>query len=399
MLKFACTSGDSKLALKRVSFAVTKNSSMPALGCVSLCVTDAIAILSAFDMEVGIKAPIPGDALSPGVIALAPAIINDALKGAKKGERVHLTQTSATKLEIQVGARTLTIPLPVAPEDLPPFPAIAAGAEFQTASGLVALFEHVAHAMSNDETRENLTGVYLENRDGGHVNSVATDGHRLARFESSDATFKVTGPPGSRRGAIIPKIAAHAIEKTFAPDADYSVAFTDTSFIARRDGHEIVAKMIDGMFPDYVQVIPRRPEDEVVRQIVVDKAQLLSALTSAAAISSDKASAVVHLEMNGTTIVESKDPDRGEVRIELPFPLSDGSTLGFGINARYLSDALKSQDEATLAISFQKGPDPVEATRLAAEGRDAPKDDGPLSPCVIRGPESKLTNVVMPVRY
>jgi DNA polymerase-3 subunit beta len=208
---------------------------------------------------------------------------------------------------------------------------------------------------------------------------VATDGHRLALSEKP-----LAGDYALKRGVILPrkgltelkKLLGETIEATEAvgepPNSRFG--FAENSAIFRKPGVVLAMRLIEGLFPDYKQVIPKQGE----KILKVGRLRFLETLRRVSLLSSDKSHAV-KLELSpGLLRVLSQNPDLGDAKEEVPVDYA-GEPLKIGFNARYLTDvvqALKS-DDVQLELA----------------------DD--LSPGVLRGagPEDAgYTAVVMPMR-
>jgi DNA polymerase-3 subunit beta len=152
------------------------------------------------------------------------------------------------------------------------------------------------------------------------------------------------------------------------------LGFAENSAVFRRPGVTLVMRLIEGLFPDYKQVIPK-PGEKIVK---VGRVRFLETLRRVSLLSSDKSHAV-KLELSaGTLRVLSQNPDLGDAREDVPVEYA-GEPLKIGFNSRYLTDvvaALKA-DDVQLELA----------------------DD--LSPGVLKGagePDAGYTAVVMPMR-
>jgi DNA polymerase-3 subunit beta len=237
------------------------------------------------------------------------------------------------------------------------------------------MIERTFFAVSTDETRYNLNGVYFEPGAGG-LRLVATDGHRLSLAERAlSVSF------GLKRGVILPKKGLSELKKLLSvagesgeekPEA--KLGFLENSAIFRRPGVVLVMRLIEGLFPDYKQVIPKAGE-KVVR---LGRARLSETLRRISLLSSDKAHAVKLELSKGVLKVLSQNPDLGEAKEDVPVEY-EGEPLKIGFNARYLIEVLGVLQSADVQLELA--------------------DD--LSPGVLRGadePDAGFTAVVMPMR-
>jgi DNA polymerase-3 subunit beta len=263
-------------------------------------------------------------------------------------------------------------------EDFPALPKFEKVAFVDVAPAeLLAQIDGTAFAASTDETRYNLNGVYFEPQ-GPVLRMVATDGHRLALSEKP-----LAGDYALKRGVILPRKGLNELKKLLGEavevaepgaEATSRLGFAENSAIFRRPGVVLAMRLIEGLFPDYKQVIPKQGE----KILKVGRLRFLETLRRVSLLSSDKSHAVKLELAPGLLKVLSQNPDLGEAKEEVPVEYA-GDALKIGFNARYLTDvvqALKS-DDVQLELA----------------------DD--LSPGVLRGagPEDAgYTAVVMPMR-
>jgi len=234
---------------------------------------------------------------------------------------------------------------------------------------LLEMIRKTAFAISNDETRYILNGVFFEPREGGKVRMVATDGHRLALVEREmGGDFKLKG------GVIIPRKGLLELRRLLdeAPEAECQLGFAESSALFKKSGLTMVMRLIDGQFPEYQRVIPKEGE----RKLLVPKVRLMEGLKRIALLSADKSNAVKLSLSENLLRITSHNPDLGEAKDDMEVPYRGGEvTIGF--NARYLMDVLGALDTEEVALD------------LGDEH----------SPGVLRSPgDSSYTAVVMPMR-
>ena len=258
----------------------------------------------------------------------------------------------------------------MSPEEYPKLPK-EESAHLVTVPGaiLLEMIRKTAFAISTDETRYILNGVFFEPREGGKVRMVATDGHRLALVERELAgDFKL------KSGVIIPRKGLHELRRLLdeAPDAECALGFAENSALFRKPGLTMVMRLIDGQFPEYQRVIPKEGD----RKVQIPRVRFTEALKRIALLSVDKSNAVkIGLTANQLRI-SSQNPDLGEAKDDVDVHY-DGADITVGFNARYLIDVLSvlENDE----VAFELGDD--------------------HSPGVLHAPGDRTyTAVVMPMR-
>jgi len=216
------------------------------------------------------------------------------------------------------------------------FPATAGGDlpnKFSIAGkDLRNLIDRTRFAISTEETRYYLNGIYLHAHTTGDVKvlrAVATDGHRLARFEMALPSGAADMP-----GVIVPRKAVGELRKLIEETSDnVEVALSDSKIRFGFDAVLLNSKLIDGTFPDYQRVIPTG-NDKVME---VDRKSFAEAVDRVSTISSEKSRAVKMSLKAGTLTLSASSPESGSASEELEVKYG-GTGIDIGFNSRYLLD-------------------------------------------------------------
>ena len=209
------------------------------------------------------------------------------------------------------------------------------------------MIERTMYAASVDETRYNLNGVYLEVLDEpGRIRMVATDGHRLATVDRTLSDESL----GLKDGVIIPRKGLGELKKLVdEDDADeIDLAFEGNSGLARKGAVTLVMRLIEGEFPNYSQVLPKKIE----KTVVLPSEDLSRALRRVALLSSERSKAVKLEFSDGRLTISSNNPDLGDAREELDIDYA-GDELTIGFNVKYLLDALSTLKAKELRFGLQ----------------------------------------------
>jgi DNA polymerase-3 subunit beta len=373
-MKLTITKSEFLRGLGRIQSIVEKRNSMPILANVLLDAPkkgkDSRLILSATDLEVGVRSQHPADVSSPGGLTVSAKKLFEIVRELPD-EKIELEGTTSSYLEIRCNRSRFTL-AGTAAEEYPTLPEFSPEKTVpMPAAILSAMIESTMYAASVDETRYNLNGVYFEVLgDQGDIRMVATDGHRLAcvdRKIEGDASALTSGVIIPRKGLgelkrLVDEVDAEEIE----------LAFGSQSGLARKGDVTLVMRLIEGEFPNYGQVIPKEPG----RHLVLSSEALVQSVRRVALLSSERSRAV-KLELGqGQLIISSNNPDLGDAREELDVDYA-GDSLTVGFNARYLLDAVSAIRTKEVRLSFH--------------------DE--LSPCRITPPEDESSlAVVMPMR-
>ncbi len=351
-------------ALGRSQGIVERKSTMPILSHVLLEARkgDLLAV-SATDLDIAVSGEHKCEVMKEGAVCVSARHLYDIVKALPEAT-VTLRRAQNNYLEVKSGPAEFRI-VGMPAEDFPalprfdkvPFVAVEA-------TRLLDLVEKTAFAVSSDETRYNLNGVFFE-PSGGKIRLVATDGHRLSLAEDDvEGEFKL------KKGVILPKKGLFELKKLLAEAAESGeekpagdLGFVESSAIFRRPGVVLVMRLIEGMFPDYRQVIPKAGE----KVVHLGRQRFLETLRRVSLLSSDKSHAVKLELAAGALRVLSQNPDLGEAKEEIPVEYQ-GEPLKIGFNARYLMDVLQvlGQDEVVLELADDLSPGVVKPA--GAEG-------------------------------
>ncbi len=280
---------------------------------------------------------------SPGAITVSAHLLFDIARKLPDGSQVSL-ETAENRMAVKAGRSRFS--LPTLPRD--DFPMIVEGdlpTSFEIpASTLAQLIDRTRFAISTEETRYYLNGIFLHVTDGD-LKAAATDGHRLARFT-------IPRPDGAEGmpDVIVPRKCVGELRKLLEERLDTSVQ-VDLSASKIRftlggvDGVFLTSKLIDGTFPDYSRVIPTG-NDKLLK---LDPKSFYEGVDRVATIATEKTRAVkMALEKDRVTLSVTS-PDNGTAAEELP---ADYSSEGFeiGFNANYLKDILGQIEGDTVEL-------------------------------------------------
>ena len=364
-------------ALGRSQGIVEKKSTMPLLSHVLLeAKKGGGLVVSATDLDIAVSSEHPCEVVKEGAVAVSARHLYDIVRALPEAE-VTLRRAQNNYLEVKSGPSEFKI-VGLPAEDFPTLPRFEKVPFTDVQAGtLLEMIERTFMAVSNDETRYNLNGVYFE-PSAEALRLVATDGHRLSMSEKP-----LQGGFGLKRGVILPKKGLAELRKLLSEVAeagaeegagDTKLGFVENSAILRRPGVVLSMRLIEGLFPDYKQVIPKTG-DKVVS---VGRDRLLETLRRISILSTDKAHAVKLELAKGHLRVTSQNPDLGEAKEEVPVEY-DGDALKIGFNARYILDVLAVLRSKDVKLELA--------------------DD--LSPGVVKGGDEVdqgFTAVVMPMR-
>lgn len=350
---------------------VERKATMPILANCCLQAKGKHLTISATDLEVGVIAEHQSEVIKPGAVTVAARALFDIVKELPE-DRVHLTVLNNNWVKIISGKSEFKI----VGLDVSEYPNLPKGSDGETYSLEVNTFHDMitktAHAMSTDETRYNLNGVFLESVKGGKGKSslrlVATDGHRLA-YTDREVKEKVK----LEKGVIIPRKGILECKKLLdGIEGSFTLKIDAKYVTVHRDNVTLIIRLIDGQFPPYQQVIPKQNK----WVISTERIALLQALRRVQLVTTDRARGVKFRLSPGHLEITAKNPDVGESHEELKVDYK-GETVDIGFNARYFLDILNVIEDEQLVIELK----------------------GEMGPCVFRSEFDRgFLAVIMPMR-
>jgi DNA polymerase-3 subunit beta len=320
-------------SLNHVHRVVERRNTIPILSNVLLAADGASLELKATDLDLEITEAAPASVEQGGATTVPAHLLYEIVRKLPDGAEVMLkTDEDGNAMSVISGRSSFRL------QCLPQsdFPVLSAGSFpniFRLDSAaLKALIEKTQFAISTEETRYYLNGIYLHAIDADgklKLRSVATDGHRLARAE-------VEAPAGSEGmpGIIIPRKTVTELQKLVDdPDVAVTTELSDTKIRFTIGSVVLTSKLIDGTFPDYQRVIPAGND----KKLLLDRQGFSSAVDRVSTISSERGRAVKMSIGNGQLTLTVNNPDSGSATEELPADY-DADALDIGFNAKYLLD-------------------------------------------------------------
>jgi DNA polymerase-3 subunit beta len=319
-------------SLAHVHRVVERRNTIPILANVLLRAGKSSVELKATDLDLEIVETAPGEGKQTGSTTVPAHMIHDIVRKLPEGAQVEL-QSAADGTQLQVRAGRSKFTLQALPET--DFPDLAAGEMTHSfsiaAADLKRLIERTQFAISTEETRYYLNGIYLHAVDD-KLRAVATDGHRLAQAE-------IKGPKGTKGmpGIIVPRKTVAEVQRLI-DDAgeEVKVELSATKIRFSLGNAVLTSKLIDGTFPDYGRVIPAGND----KSLVVDKGEFMSAVDRVSTVSSERGRAVKLALTDGKLTLSVINPDSGSATEELEVEYG-AEALDIGFNGRYLLDILQ----------------------------------------------------------
>ncbi|MBI3441670.1 MAG: DNA polymerase III subunit beta [Proteobacteria bacterium] len=336
-MKFTIDRADLLRALNHVHSVVERRNTIPILANVLLRADKNSLSLTTTDMDLEIIESVAAKTSTAGTTTVPANTLYDIVRKLSDGSNIEISSASGdTSLQVKSGRSTFRLGC-LSTED---FPKMGSAEKFSysfsiPAADLRTLIDRTRFAISNEETRYYLNGIYLHATDHDGVavlRAVATDGHRLARFE-------MPLPDGAQDmpGVIIPRKAINEIRKLIDEAGDQiEISLSDNKLKFSFDHITLTTKLIDGTFPDYDRVIPKHNE----KMLEVNPTTFASAVDRVSTISNEKSRAV-KLTLGGKTMtLSASSPDSGSASEEIEIHFN-ANPMEIGFNSAYLMDVAK----------------------------------------------------------
>jgi len=352
------------ILLKAVAHAqsvVERRNTIPILANVLIEAEGDTVSFRATDLDVEVVDKAAAQVQRAGSTTVAAVTLHEIIRKLPDGALVSLSDDGASgRLVVEAGRSNFqlaTLPR----EDFP----VMATSEYTSNFSIPApvlrrLFDKSKFAISTEETRYYLNGVYMHVADDSGamtLRCVATDGHRLARIDAPLPMGAEAMP-----GVIVPRKTVGEMRKLLDDDdVTIAVSVSETKVRFATPAITLTSKVIDGTFPDYSRVIPKGN----TKRMEVDANEFARAVDRVATVSSERSRAVKLQIDEDRLILSVNAPDAGNAEEELAVAYGDGK-LEIGFNAKYLLEIASQVDRENAVFLFNSSGDPA----LMQEGND-----------------------------
>ena len=342
-------------SLAHIQSVVERRNTIPILSNVLIEARDEVMKLTATDMDLSIVESVSASVTTAGATTVPAHTFYEIVRKLPDGAQVELDQSGdANRISLAAGRSRFTLAcLPT--ED---FPMLSSGDlpfDFMVAAGdLRGLIDRTRFAISTEETRYYLNGIYLhatKTDDIDVLRAVATDGHRLARVE-----MPLPSGATDMAGVIVPRKTVNELRKLIDDVSDeVRVALSETRVRFTVDSLEVTSKLIDGTFPDYQRVIPANND----KTMEVDCTAFAQAVDRVSTISSEKSRGVKLSMSESTLVLSASSPDNGTATEELEVEFGRSDALEIGFNSRYLLDIAQQIEGAEARFTMADAASPT----------------------------------------
>ena len=340
-MKFIC---EKDALAKEISFAqeiIASKNALSIMSNVLLEAADGALYIRATDIKVGFETRIPVDVVVPGTVTVFCDKLTGILSSIPAGDIE--VEYDDSKVVVKPQFKKVRFQLKtISSEKFPELPQADDAAWFSLPSkDLKEMITQTVFAVSDDETRYFMNGVFLERTPEGLV-MVATDGRRLAYIRKDDdpsiPDFK---------GVIIPPKILSLILKHAADEGPVDLAVTEKNLFTRFGTYKISSVLIEGQFPNYQKVIPQSQS----RFFVLNRAETLDALRRVSIFVEQKSRRTFFNLSAGSLTISSEESELGTAKEEIPCRYAGEDAL-LALNYKYLEDPFRVINTDDVKIEF-----------------------------------------------
>jgi len=348
-------------AMSQAQSVVERRNTIPILANVLIEAEGGEISFRATDLDIEVVYKVVGMVERAGATTVGAHTLHEIVRKLPDGAMVELTDdVTSNRLDVVAGRSSFSLAT-LPREDFPIMANSEYACNFSAKSDILRrLFDKSKFAISTEETRYYLNGVYMHSSDGTNgkvLRCVATDGHRLARIDTELPDGAETLP-----GVIVPRKTVGELRKLLDVDEiKIAVSVSETKIKFATPEMILTSKVIDGSFPDYTRVIPQGN----TRRLEVDAAEFAQAVDRVSTVSSERSRAVKLTLEDDRLILSVNAPDSGAAEEELVVAYAD-ERLEIGFNAKYLLEIAGQVDRENAVFMFNSSGDPT----LMREGND-----------------------------
>ena len=352
-------------AISKVEKITGKNMTLPILSCILIEAKGNFLILKSTNLDLGIEVRIPAKVTQDGIVAVPGNILNGFLSNLTSGNNIIIEEKDGNLYVLGANSQTTIKSYPN--EDFPTIPKVKDGRIYEiNAISFIKGLKSVWYSASLSNIKPELSSVYIHSKEEGLV-FVATDSFRLAekvvKFKKNNDFEQI----------LIPfKNVTDLLKIIGEEKGEFAVNFTKNQISFEFNDIYIVSRLIDGVFPDYQQIIPKDFKTEVI----VLKQDLINTLKISNIFSDSFNQINIKVSVKEKTLeLRTKNANVGENVNKLTAAVL-GEDIEINFNYKYIIDCFQSIDSDSVSLSF----------------------NGLNKPLVVRGVSDKtFTYLIMPM--
>jgi DNA polymerase III subunit beta len=369
VMKFAIARQDLLDAVNKVKTVVSQKSALPILSHILIQAEEGVLRLTATDLKVSIECQVDCSVHEPGSMTVHSARLASILSELPECEiQFTLGENSIIALDAD---RIHTKLFSMSPDEFPPIRSFEGVEPLVLSQGLLrSLFEKTSFAVCNDQARYNLTGLLFEIGEGS-LTVVATDGRRMSlcirkEVVQSENAVKV----------IIPGKMIAELERLLGSDEEVQILIDESQAAFSFGSIRLVSALIEGSFPNYDMVVPKKHDKEVV----IACGPFQEAVRRTRTMTNDKFNSVRFHVADGVMTLRVVTPEVGEYQEEMAIEY-DGAEVEIAFNPDFVIDVLRHMNTEKVSLVLKDGMSP-----------------GMLRPVTDESSTETYINVIMPIR-
>ena len=341
--------------LSHLQGIVDKKNSLPVLANILIEAKNNELTLSSTDMDISIIEKINCSVMEDGATTINSQILYDIVRKIEDNSDIEIISNDGKLLTLRSsGSRFSLACLPK--EDYPIIEKENSGVDINLNSKILfKLIDKTKFAISNEETRYFLNGLYFNVTNENNKNIVTlvgTDGHRLAKF-----SHEIDGKIDQVSGVIIPKKTIYELSKLLSEkDIDVKISISSNKIVFIIGDIIFISKLIDGSFPDYKRVIP----NDNTNILKINRDKLLSAVDRVSTIANEKSPVIkfklLQNMLNLNTINSESSTASEDISINY-----GGDQIEIGFNSKYIMDIVNNLEDSEISINLKDNSSPVVA--------------------------------------
>tara|TARA_B100000575_G_scaffold284182_1_gene277911 strand:+ start:1409 stop:2524 length:1116 start_codon:yes stop_codon:yes gene_type:complete len=352
-MKFKILRSNFFKTLSHLQGIVDKKNSLPILSNILIEAKENKLTLSSTDMDISIIEKIDCNVLEEGATTINSQILYDIVRKLDENSEIEIISNDGKLLTLRAsGSRFSLACLPK--EDYPIIDQDNSGTSININSKILfKLIDKTKFAISNEETRYFLNGLYFNiNRENdlNVVTLVGTDGHRLAKF-----SYNLEIDIDEISGVIIPKKTIYELSKLLSEiDNDVEILISSNKIIFFIGNIVFISKLIDGSFPDYKRVIPQN-NNNILK---INREILLSAVDRVSTIANDKSPVIKFKLLKNVLNLNTVNNESSTASEDLKINY-DGDEIEIGFNSKYIMDIVNNLEDEEISINLKDNTSPI----------------------------------------
>lgn len=342
-------------SLSHIQSIVEKKNTLPILSNILIEAKENHLVLSATDMDISITDKLHCNIIEMGSTTVSAHTLYDIIRKLPDSSEIEIISNDGKIMSLRAGKSKFSLGC-LPKED---FPIIEIG-DLENELNIdsqkfLQLIDKTRFAISNEETRYFLNGIYFHIKQVNQtsiLSLVATDGHRLAKFDFDFKESALDIP-----GVIIPKKTVNELHKLLSDyDGSIKINLNSNKMVFFVGNFILITKLIDGNFPDYKRVIPQ-DNNNVLK---INRQDFSLAVDRVSTITNDKSPVIKFKLLKNLMNMSSVNAESGTATEDIVTNYS-GDEIEIGFNSKYMLEMVNNLDDNQIILNFKDSASPVTA--------------------------------------